>query len=191
MDMLEQIEQLFERHRAVGPRSAVSPCAHALQCAQLAEWAHADESLVAAALLHDIGHLIPRPASLDAADDVHELRAVAFLGGHFDAAVIEPIRLHVQAKRYLVALDPRYRADLAADARQSLQRQGGAMAADERRWFESLPGSGPAVALRRWDDLAREPARRTPPLAHYLRVLEAIQIKRTASATALAAFTLP
>ena len=38
----------------------VTQLAHALQCASLAEEADANSALVAAALLHDIGHLVRR-----------------------------------------------------------------------------------------------------------------------------------
>ena len=175
MDTVDQIEELFRAH---GQRryedlreEPVSALAHALQCAQLAEWAAAPDSLVAAALLHDIGHFIPPLPGCDDIDDVHELRALGLLKRAFGAEVIEPVRLHVQAKRYLVAVDAGYAGTLTRASLHTLALQGGAMSADELRWFESLPFSAEAVALRRWDDAAKQPGRRTPPLAHYLEWL--------------------
>jgi predicted HD phosphohydrolase len=83
MQLVDRIETLFERRgrRLYDGENAepVSALAHALQCAQLAERAHADAPLVAAALLHDIGHFIDTPQTADGVDDAHELRAIPFL----------------------------------------------------------------------------------------------------------------
>ena len=174
MKLVARIERLFAEHGAVAydgaRRESVSALAHALQCAQLAEWADAPPSLVAAALLHDVGHFI-EPDPGEAIDDVHELRAVPFLSEGFGPAVVEPVRLHVQAKRYLVATDARYAAMLSPASVHSLALQGGPMSAAEQRAFEALPHAEDALALRRWDDSAKEPGRTTPPLAYYLALL--------------------
>lgn len=183
MDLVERIEALFEQHgHALRPGARaepVSPLAHALQCAQLAEWAQADAAQVAAALLHDLGHFVdPMPhahsAFADAVDDCHEMRALPLFSQGFGAAVIEPVRLHVQAKRYLVATDRHYLGHLSPAAVQSLQLQGGAMCRDEVLLFEELPYAVEAVALRRWDDQAKRPRKRTPPLGHYLPLLRGL-----------------
>lgn len=175
MELIEQIADLFARHGGQPyegrRREAVTALEHALQCAQLAEWAHADHSLVAAALLHDVGHFVEAAALADDIDDVHEMRAVPLLARAFGAAVVEPVRLHVQAKRYLVATDPRYGGTLSPASLHSLSLQGGPMCADEVRLFEELPYAVEAVALRRWDDLAKQPRKKTPPLAYYLPLL--------------------
>jgi phosphonate degradation associated HDIG domain protein len=180
MDIVRQVEELFDRHghtRYEGAREEpVTARAHALQCAQLAEWAEAPTALVVAALLHDVGHFIAPDPAADAIDDVHELRALGFLKAGFDHEVIEPIRLHVQAKRYLVSVDARYAATLSPASAHTLGLQGGPMAEDERRWFEALPQSAQAVALRRWDDLAKAPGRKTPPLDYYLALIESVRL---------------
>jgi phosphonate degradation associated HDIG domain protein len=179
MSLVERIEQLFALHGSTAydgaRRESVSALEHALQCAQLAEWANADAPLVAAALLHDIGHFIVADPEADDIDDVHELRAVPFLAEGFGANVFEPVRLHVQAKRYLVAVDPAYAAALSPASVHSLQLQGGPMSADELRLFEELPFALQAISLRRWDDLAKEAGKQTPPLAYYLALLEDVQ----------------
>jgi phosphonate degradation associated HDIG domain protein len=196
MDIVAQIDELFALHghtRYDGEREEpVSALAHALQCAQLAEWAEAPAPLVAAALLHDIGHFIAPREGADAIDDVHELRALGLLAASFGPEVIEPVRLHVQAKRYLVAVDVQYLDGLSAASRHTLSLQGGAMGEDERRWFEALPHSGEAVALRRWDDLAKHPARATPSLAYFLDIVESVRRDREASPprTAIGAMNL-
>jgi phosphonate degradation associated HDIG domain protein len=157
---------------------AVTQLQHALQCAELAETEDGRSHLVAAALLHDIGHMVDaegRYAS-DAhaeTDAHHEDKAALFLSRVFGPEVTEPIRLHVPAKRYLVATDPAYAAGLSEASVHSLQLQGGPMAPDEVAAFEQGPYGSTAVLLRRWDDRGKDPAHRTPPLAHYRPALEA------------------
>lgn len=181
MDVLQQIAELFDRHGEStfsGLRvEPVSALAHALQCAQLAEWTQAPDELVVAALLHDIGHFIAPASGKDAIDDVHELRALSLLAHDFGPAVIEPVRLYVQAKRYLVARDAGYAATLSGASAHTLALQGGPMSPDEVRLFESLPYASQAVALRRWDDLAKQPGRRTPGLNYYLGLADALRRK--------------
>jgi phosphonate degradation associated HDIG domain protein len=174
-ELIERVLYLFlahgrERHAGAHEES-VSALAHALQCAQLAEWAHAEPPLVAAALLHDIGHFLdgtpqPRPV-----DDAHEQLAASFLAQALGPAVVEPVRLHVQAKRYLVSTDSRYAGTLSPASPHSLALQGGPMSAAECRVFEALPHAQDALRLRRWDDAAQDPARRTPPLDYYFALL--------------------
>ena len=174
-ELIDRIESLFELHgRRVyaGQRQErVSALQHALQCAQLAEWSQATLSQVAAALLHDVGHFVEGDTLRDQTDDAHEMRAVPFLATGFGPAVVEPVRLHVQAKRYLVAVDALYLRELSPASAYTLRLQGGPMDAQERALFESLPFAEAAVALRRWDDLAKQPRIKTPPLSHYLPLL--------------------
>lgn len=175
--IVDRIEGLFvaRGHRPYDGqrREPVTALAHALQCAQLAESAGAEPALVAAALLHDIGHLLADGS--DDADDGHELRAVPFLAAAFGPAVVEPVRLHVRAKRYLVASDPAYAHGLTPASRHSLALQGGAMGADEMRAFVDHPYAQAALQLRRWDDAAKQPARATPPLGAFLPLLRGLQ----------------
>ena len=164
-------------------RESVSALEHALQCAQLAEFAHAEPTLVVAALLHDVGHFTGDGSSEDE-DDAHEQRAASALEGWFDAAVVEPIRLHVDAKRYLTAVDPDYRSTLSAASLHSLALQGGAMTPAERRRFANQAFADEAVMLRRWDDLAKVPGRQTPPLEYFLALVEEVVAKRSAESPA-------
>ncbi|MGS0754368.1 HD domain-containing protein [Roseateles sp. GG27B] len=180
MDVVCKIEALFERRGAslytgeqLERQEPVSALEHALQCAQLAEWADADNTLVAAALLHDLGQLLDGAAEALLDDEQHELRALTLLAsGGFGPAVLEPIRLHVQAKRYLVASDMRYAEGLSDASRYSLSQQGGRMNAEEGLLFMAQPHASRALQLRRWDDLAKHPGKRTPPLGYYLNLLD-------------------
>jgi len=181
-DILDRIEHWFALHGATSyegnRRESVSALAHALQCAQLAEDACADSPLVAAALLHDVGHFVAIAEVGETADvdDVHELRAVAVLVRDFPAAVVEPIRLHVAAKRWLTAVDPAYLRGLSPASVHSLAQQGGPFQGDEIARFEGLPFAEDAVRLRRWDDLAKTPGRETPGLGYYLALLDEVRL---------------
>lgn len=176
--IVSQIEQLFAQHGHLpyegARREPVSALEHALQCAQLAEWGNADAPLVAAALLHDIGHFLAAEAVLksERVDDRHELLAPPFLAEHFGVDVTEPIRLHVQAKRYLVRVDAAYAAQLSPASVHSLGLQGGPLDDAELAAFEAQPFAEQAVLLRRWDDGAKLPGRQAPALDYYLALLE-------------------
>ncbi|HVL56788.1 MAG TPA: HD domain-containing protein [Burkholderiaceae bacterium] len=171
-EIVQRIERLFAGggDRAYSGEQ-VSQLEHALQSAQAAERDGAADALVCAALLHDIGHLLNdqgETPTLREIDDRHQYAAVPFLRGSFDDAVIAPIRLHVDAKRYLCAVEPDYLARLSPDSVRSLRLQGGAFGAVQAQRFAALPFAADAVRLRRWDDAAKVPGRRTPPLSHYL-----------------------
>jgi phosphonate degradation associated HDIG domain protein len=177
---LARIARLFADHGHVpyegARREAVTATEHALQCALLAEWALAEPELVAAAFLHDVGHVLAAEAVArsDAVDDRHEVLAVPFLAQAFGAAVVEPVRLHVEAKRYLVRVDDDYARRLSPASVHSLALQGGPMSDAEMRRFAALPFAEDAVRLRRWDDLAKTPGRPVPPVGHYLSLLESL-----------------
>lgn len=148
---------------------------HALQTAALARAARADDSLVAAALLHDVGHLLemadaagPRSRATDLR---HEARGASFLTGLFPPAVTAPIALHVRAKRYLVTVDSDYAAILSPGSTASLARQGGALTSAEVAAFEANAGWADAVRLRRWDDQGKVDGLDVPPLDSYRPVL--------------------
>ncbi|MEB3212075.1 MAG: HD domain-containing protein [Leptolyngbyaceae bacterium] len=158
---------------------AVSQLEHALQCATLAEAADSPASLVSACLLHDVGHLI-HSLGEDVAergiDDRHEYRARPFLQKLFGPEVVEPIRLHVNAKRYLCAVDSGYWETLSPPSKRSLELQGGIFSTHEAEAFIQQPHAPDAVRLREWDDLAKVPHLKTPPLEHFKNYLEACVI---------------
>jgi phosphonate degradation associated HDIG domain protein len=166
------IERLFAQRG--GERYAGEPVTqleHALQCAMLAQHDGADDELVTAALLHDLGHLLHdlgETPSLQGVDDIHQYRALPFLRGLFGDAVIDAIRLHVDAKRYLCATRPGYFAALSDDSKRSLGLQGGIFNEGQAEAFISQGGADRAVRLRVWDDQAKTAGLATPPLAHFL-----------------------
>ena len=143
---------------------------HMLQAGALAEAAGAAGAVVAAALLHDIGHLLGE----DEDEDRHGEAGANWLSQWFGAAVTEPVRLHVPAKRYLCAADAEYFGLLSAESVRTLSLQGGPMTAAEVASFEALPFFRDAVAVRRWDDQAKDPAVTAPRFAHFVPLLAAL-----------------
>jgi phosphonate degradation associated HDIG domain protein len=153
---------------------SVTQLEHALQCASLAQQAGAENTLVAASLLHDLGHLLSERSDAEFGpdmDDIHQYLALPFLRPIFPDAVLEPICLHVDAKRYLCRAEPGYWDALSAASKRSLELQGGIYAAEEAERFIAKPFAQAAVQLRRWDDLAKIPGKATPSLADYEELL--------------------
>jgi [1-hydroxy-2-(trimethylamino)ethyl]phosphonate dioxygenase len=177
MKIIDEIIDLFQRQGdAAYHGEAVSQTEHALQSAALAEQQEAPDTLVVAALLHDIGHLLDgqdEDLADRGLDGRHEEAGCAWLAEHFGPKVTEPIRLHVAAKRYLCAVDPVYLAELSPASRLSLSLQGGPLEAEERADFESNPMYHEAIRLRYWDDTAKVPGLRVPGLEYYRARLEA------------------
>lgn len=151
----------------------VTQLQHALQCAQLAEQAGADQATVVAAFLHDIGHLLPGETASDFMAEFgrmdHETLGAIWLEQRgFPARVTQLIRHHVNAKRYLTARYPHYLARLSEASRQTLTYQGGPMEADEMRTFEANPYFTQIIQVRRWDEAAKMTSHTTPGLDQYV-----------------------
>ncbi len=174
--ILAEIQGLLEQ-KASGRYglTSINQQQHALQAAWLAEREGRGDALVAAALLHDVGHMVhelgddPADAGID---DRHEELGHAWLISHFGPDVTEPVRLHVAAKRYLCAVEPDYFAKLSPDSVKSLELQGGPMSEAEVKAFEALPYSGEAVQLRRYDEQAKVKGLETPPVSHFMPSVE-------------------
>ena len=138
---------------------AVTELDHALQAAALAQSDGAPDHLVAAALLHDVGHLVSDDNVTlddDLTDDFHHERVGAqYLARWFGPEVTAPVALHVAAKRYLCAVEPGYLDGLSPSSARSLALQGGPMSADQVAQFERLAHHEAATLVRRWDDRAK------------------------------------
>jgi phosphonate degradation associated HDIG domain protein len=169
---LEDIEMLFSRHgSAQYSGEPVTQLEHALQTAHLAEQSDASDELVTACLLHDLGHLLNEQGdtpTLRGIDDTHQYYALPFLRGLFPGAVLDAIKLHVDAKRYLCRANDGYWARLSADSKRSLELQGGIFEPAQATAYLAQPGARDAVLLRQWDDLAKQADLRTPSLAHFM-----------------------
>jgi len=149
----------------------VDQYAHAMQAAALAARAGADDELVLAAALHDIGRAGPVRRVYAGP---HEEAGAAFAREYLGERVAWVIRQHVPAKRYLVATDPGYAARLSPASVESLRVQGGPMTPDEAATFAAHPWAGDAVELRRWDDAAKAPGDPGMPLERLLDVLDRV-----------------
>lgn len=167
-----EVEELFAaRGESNYGGEAVSQLEHALQAADLAEQSESPPSLIVAALLHDIGHLLhdlPDDAPDAGTDDVHEVRAARWLEYRFPPSVVAPVALHVAAKRCLVAIRPQYLETLSPPSQLSLKLQGGPMSPEEVDEFQRLPYAQEALRLREWDDAAKVANLRTAALSHHL-----------------------
>lgn len=151
--------------------------AHMLQCAQLAEEAGASDDVVAAALLHDVGHFTHAFASNAAEqgiDSKHEEAGARVIDAFFPRLVVDCVRYHVDAKRYLCATKPEYFARLSEASVTSLNLQGGPMSPDEVSAFAENPHLKDILRIRVWDDVGKVPGKETPDFAHYAPLLQRV-----------------
>jgi len=175
------VDRIAELFAGEGARSYlgedVSIAVHMLQAGALAEASGAADSLVAAALLHDVGHFeavsprVTHAQQREAIDFRHQDSGADWLARWFPADVTEPVRLHVLAKRYLCAVEPDYLAQLSPASVHTLALQGGPLTGVEVHRFASLPHAQAAVNVRRWDDQAKDPRLATPAFDHFRKLL--------------------
>jgi 2-amino-1-hydroxyethylphosphonate dioxygenase (glycine-forming) len=153
----------------------VSQIEHMVQCAQLAQAAHAADDVVLAAFLHDIGHLcafaFPQQ-KLDTMDeygivDHEKLGANYLLSKGFSKKIAQLVQSHVAAKRYLTYAFPQYFNQLSDASKKTLQQQGGVMAKEEAEEFEKDPLFEQYIALRKWDEQAKKIQQPLPNLQEY------------------------
>jgi phosphonate degradation associated HDIG domain protein len=189
MSPVDAIAELFASEGAADYLGEpVTVAAHLLQAGARAEADGAPPALVAAALLHDVGHLRGADADVHAVelsgrelmaghDNNHGDRGAQWLSAQrFPVSVTEPIRLHVAAKRYLCATEPSYFGQLSEASVYTLSVQGGLMTDAEAREFEREPHAADAIAVRRWDDQAKDPSADVPDFDHYRRLLASLLI---------------
>jgi len=132
--------------------------------------------MIAAALLHDIGHLLHNhgeDCAEDGVDDRHEQLGAAWLKKSFGPEVCEPVALHVPAKRYCCAVDADYFGKLSPASQLSLRLQGGPLSEAEAAEFQQHPFCADALRLRGWDEAAKIRGQVTPSLGHFLTIVEA------------------
>lgn len=177
-DTIETIVDLFAtRGDSQYGGEAVTQREHALQAATLAEARGAGAGMITAALLHDIGHLLhdlPEDAPSHGVDDVHEELGYVWLKDRFPTLVADAVRMHVDAKRYLCAVEADYAMSLSPTSLHSMRLQGGPFTADEARAFEQRPYFNEGVQLRRWDDEAKVRDLDTPPIEHFVQYVREV-----------------
>ena len=179
--MSDVIDDIFEKFRVNGDAlydggEAVTQTEHALQTAWFIEQDGGSDTLIAAAFLHDYGHVMGKgdADSIErGVDGKHEETGARFLSRYFIPAVTEPGRLHVAAKRYLCAVDPDYFGTLSPVSVRSLELQGGPFNEDDVAEFEANPFYKDAVRLRQCDEKGKVPDLKTHDLDFYRLLLEA------------------
>ena len=181
---VDEVLELYVERGLEHYGESVSQLDHALQCAALAQADGASDALVAAALLHDIGHLVVDVQADEAYrmgvdDDVHESVGAKVLSPIFGPAVAQPVAMHVTAKRYRCAVDPAYLATLSATSVATLAAQGGPLDAEACERFARHPGRDEALRLRTWDDTGKVPEMVTPSLEDLRPLLERLASDRT------------
>jgi [1-hydroxy-2-(trimethylamino)ethyl]phosphonate dioxygenase len=181
MKLFSSVDQVFALLESGGGEvyfgEPVTVLEHSLQAAWFVQREGADDALIAAALLHDLGHLLHSEGEDAAARGLnteHEELGVAALGTHLPASVLDPIRLHVAAKRYLCFAEPDYLAALSPSSVESLVLQGGTMTATEAEAFLALRYARQALTLRRADDAAKVRGLEIPHLDTYRKLVESL-----------------
>jgi phosphonate degradation associated HDIG domain protein len=175
--IIDDIFTIFRRHGDERYGEDVTQMEHILQCGELAREDGAPDALVAAALLHDLGQFLNdagNAAERKGVDARHEETGAAFLAPYFPAAVTEPVRLHVEAKRYLCAAETGYLDQLSAASALSLRLQGGPHSPAEMAAFLALPGAEDAIRLRRYDDAGKRRDWVVPELDSYRPLLRSL-----------------
>ena len=189
MKKVTSVDELFQLFADFGHKSYgedVTSLMHSLQCAQLAANDGASDELVAAALLHDVGHLVAdvqtgERADLETDDDLHEAIGAHIVSPLLGPAVAQPIALHVTAKRWRCTVSPEYHDALSDTSRATLTAQGGLLTTEECERFEKHPGHAAALRVRDWDDLGKDPHMPTASLESYRPLLERLAANFAAS----------
>jgi [1-hydroxy-2-(trimethylamino)ethyl]phosphonate dioxygenase len=183
MSVTDEILALYQRRGSDAYfGESVSMTEHALQAAYFAQAAAAPPALIVAALLHDVGHLIedvPSDIADWTTDAHHEEIGSRWLARRFRPEVSEPVRLHVPAKRYLLATDAGYFAQLSPASVITLKLQGGPMAVHEVAKFETERFYKDAVRVRQWDDQGKVAGMTTPAIGDYRALIEAVLIAQS------------
>ena len=178
LNIVNHIEDIFNRCGAESYLGEdVTMAQHMLQAAQCAEESGADETLIVAALLHDIGHYkseIPETALAKGINNYHEEAGANFLEDYFPTSVIEPIRQHVSAKRYLCAVKSNYIERLSLASVHTLNLQGGPMNENEIKEFEKNAYLDDCIKLRYCDEGAKDPERIHPQFSYFRALVESL-----------------
>ena len=172
--IIEEILGAYETGGDLDYGENISMREHMLQTACLAEQDGHEERVIVAALLHDYGHLVcdqPNDIFSDGIDNFHETIGARALQNWFDEGIVGAVQLHVNAKRYLCAANPKYMAKLSDASIMTLKVQGGPMNSEEMLRFREHAGYEMALTIRVYDDLGKEPRMQRPELLYYVPML--------------------
>ena len=158
MNIIDKIISNFINNKSLYIGEKVTMTEHMIQSAMLAEKNNCSSSLICASLLHDYGHFIldnPDKLVNQKEDGKHEDVAYRYLKKYFKKNVVEPIKIHVKAKRYL-ARNQKYYLILSQASKVSLHLQGGVMNEEESEKFEKEKFFDDAIKLRKFDEAAKK-----------------------------------
>ena len=172
MTIVEELRELMEGRGKQSYGENVTIAEHVLLTAAAAKETEASESLIVACLLHDVGHWLDEPDD-DFGIHSHADTGAVWVAERFGSDVSEPVRLHVDAKRYLCAVDPEYHGRLSYASQYTLTQQNGPMTQDEIASFLSNPPHQDALALRKLEDIHGKRTRvPIPEFEHFHPLLE-------------------
>ena len=177
-NIVQYLLDIFKRRGAEAYLGeSISMSEHMLQAAYAAELDEQSDEVISAALLHDIGHFtgeFPDDYIEQGVDNHHEKTGSAILERFFPESICYPVRWHVDAKRYLCAKEPDYFSGLSDASVKTLELQGGIFDEEQVKQFESSPDYLSAVQVRRYDDAAKVIGLETPPVEHYLQIVQRV-----------------
>ena len=173
MNIVDQIISSYSNNKSLYIGEKVTMSEHMIQTAMLAEKAKCSDNLICSSLLHDYGHFIlENPDELVKlnVDGQHENIGYEYLKNFFKKEILEPIKYHVLAKRYL-AKDKKY-FDLLSDAsKTSLKLQGGVLNQEESNEFEAQEYFKPSILLRKFDEAAKRTDLQMKSIHDYKKLL--------------------
>ena len=173
MSIIDQITSNFLNNKSLYLGEKVTMSEHMIQTAMLAEKAKCDDDLICSSLLHDYGHFIlenPDELVKENLDGKHEDIGYEYLKNIFKKEIIEPIKYHVQAKRYL-ARDEKYFNLLSEASKISLKLQGGILKDEESIIFEVQDYFKSTILLRKFDEAAKKTDIKMKSIHDYKKLL--------------------
>jgi predicted HD phosphohydrolase len=153
--------------RGMNDGEAVDLWEHQVQTAEGLERLGADEELIVAGLLHDLG-------DGRVAEAAHAPWAAALVRPLLGERVAWVIGAHADAKRYLCTTDVAYWDTLSPLSQQTLVAQGGLMSPEELATFRAHPYAIDAVSLRRCDDGGKNPDYRVQQTDRFRTMLDRV-----------------
>jgi len=180
MSAFLEIKELFESAKAEEYLGEdITLVEHMIQCAENAQADGAPDWLIVGALLHDIGHLLVPDAvsAQDSGIDMHHDDIGAeWISKRFPNNIVQAVRLHVDAKKYLVATDSTYFTQLSQASQITLDIQGGVFSESEATDFIQQHYAHEAVLLRKWDDTGKARGAATTDISDYEELINEVAL---------------
>ena len=174
MKIIEKIISNFTNNKSLYIGENVTIAEHMIQSAMIAEKSKSKDNLICSCLLHDYGHFIvddPDELVRNSKDGKHEDIGYEYLKNFFKKDIVEPIKHHVMAKRYL-ARENKYYNKLSEASKLSLKLQGGVLNNKEALIFEKDEFFKDSIKLRKFDEAAKKIGVKIKNISEYKNLLE-------------------